>query len=168
MSRAVVRHGLDRAGIDRTGTELARQRERDSLIVRLRDTGLSWVQISVGTGIPTSTLHRRYVRATRPVPDARDTCGQVSANPSVELLQALNPGGASVTGSVEFDPHVGRVPSGSQRHHGGPAPAPKTVVLKLSDVELRQRHAAGQTYKELAQECGATAAHIWRRVNFRI
>lgn len=65
VSPAVVRHGLDRAGIDRARTELARQYERDLSIIRLRDAGLTWAQISKGTGIPTSTLQRRYVRALR-------------------------------------------------------------------------------------------------------
>jgi predicted transcriptional regulator len=36
----------------------------------------------------------------------------------------------------------------------------------LSDEELRRRHAAGETYKELAAVCGVSPTLIWRRVNF--
>lgn len=167
VSMSTVRAALDRAGIVRAAVELARQRELDLAIIRLRDeVGLSWGQISNGTCISESTLQARYARVTGPTGES-EYRKQVAALPWKILVRRYQSGETTLAGmAAELHLNVQTVRHHLQRHGADLAGGQQALTLRLSDEELRSRHAAGETYQELAQFCGVSAAHVWRRVNF--
>lgn len=169
VSMSTVRAALDRAGIVRSAVELARQRELDLSIIRLRDElGLSWAQISNGTGISESTLQARYARVTGPAGES-EYRQRVAALPWKILVQRYESGETTLAGmAAELHLNVQTVRHHLQRHGANLAGGQHALTLRLSDEELRSRHAAGETYQELAQFCGVSAAHVWRRVNFKM
>lgn len=140
------------------------------MIIRLRDeVGLTWAQISEGTGIPESTLQARYARTTRAtgqLPDQLD--GEPVQEPPWDQLARMYQAGAITLTDIAVDlaMDVRTVRRHLQRHGAEMTGAHQPLTLTMSDNELRSRHAAGETYKELAERCGTSMAHIWRRVNF--
>lgn len=119
--------------------------DRDLAVIRLRnDFGLAWTEIAAVTGIPPSTLQRHYAKA-------------IQAAESADVAIAAEFGGLTATAGRRLGHRAG-LP------HPNPSPRKE---LPLTDEELRNRHAAGETYKELAIVCGVSPALIWRRINFR-
>lgn len=168
VSAATVRRAVDQAGIVRSAVELARRRELDRAIIRLRDeVGLSWAEISAGTGISVSTLQARYARVTGPTGRA-EYWRQVAGLPWGMLAGRYESGETTLAGlAAELHLNINTVRHHRRRHGAQLAGGRQPVRLRLSDEELRSRYAAGATYKELAELCGVSATHVWRRVNFK-
>lgn len=137
-------------------------------IIRLRDQlGLSWSQISNGTGISESTLQARYARVTGGTGESAYR-KQVAELPWTMLVQRYESGETTLASmAAELGLSVETIRRHLQRHGARLAGDRQAVTLRLSDQELRSRHAAGEPYQELAQFCGVSAAHVWRRVNFK-
>jgi DNA invertase Pin-like site-specific DNA recombinase len=165
VSRALVRRALTEQGVERRPADRLNP-EHDLAIIRLRDDfGLAWTEISAISGVPTSTLQRRYAKAT-----------QKSARPhtNTEAWQSLanmyNAGKTviEIAAATGIDPKTIRR---NLRRGGIDVKNLRQVTrqkLPLSDEDLRERHATGETYQELAAICGASPTLIWRRVNFKL
>ena len=168
VSMSTVRNGLDRAGIVRSAVELARQRELDVSIVRLRDqVGLSWREISSGTGISESSLQVRYARVAGRKGRA-EYWKQVAGLPWGILARRYESGETTLGGlAAQLNLKVDTVRHHLRRQGANLTGGQQPVSLRLSDEELQSRHAAGATYEELAEFCGVSPSHIWRRENFR-
>lgn len=164
VSTDLVRRALAIEGVERRPARQA-DPEHDLAIIRLRDLGLTWTEIAEATGIPSSTLQRHYAKATRaPASPPRRKAKELSPESLADMRKSGRTLGqiAAETGADRktVSRHLRLAGLTVQVRQARPA-------LVLSDEELRQRHATGETYKELAAICGVSPPSIWRRVNLR-
>ncbi|WP_188898493.1 helix-turn-helix domain-containing protein [Microlunatus endophyticus] len=163
VSRALVRRALTEEDVERRPADQL-DPEHDVAIIQLRDNlGLAWTEISAISGIPTSTLQRRYAKATQ--------TPTLPSRPRKDELTTLATGyeaGKTVSElAAECDVHPRTIRRQLRRQGVESTRLRPRQQLPVSDDELHDRHEAGETYRELAAEYGVSATLIWRRVNFR-
>ncbi|WP_188897544.1 sigma-70 region 4 domain-containing protein [Microlunatus endophyticus] len=163
VSRPLVRRALAKEGIARRPTRQP-DPKRELAILRLRDDlDLSWAEIAEIIGASSTTAQRHHANAT-PAPLCRSGGIQESGQPPADMF-ACRKMAIEIAADSDLDPEPilrhfrdGEL-TGRRRN--------RPRALPLSDVELCDRHAAGETYRELAAVCGVSPALIWRRVNVR-
>lgn len=165
VSTDLVRRALAKEGVEQRSARQA-DPEHDLAIIRLRDDlGLAWTEIAEATGIPSSTLQRHYAKATRaPASPPRRKAAKLSPASLADMYKS-----GKTLAQIATETGADRKTVSRHLRLQGVAVQVRQArpPLVLSDEELRQRHATGETYKELAAICGVSPASIWRRVNLR-